>query len=122
MKPIKQTIDTERHGNCLQACVASILERDLDLVPNFMLFEDFHWEATIMFFDSIGYEICFYRDPPPKDGKYYITSLTFPSRHKKGIGHVVISKDLDVVHDPYTEIDYDYDDCVMNGYYSINTK
>lgn len=35
MKPIMQTILKPPHGNCLQACLASILELTLDDVPNF---------------------------------------------------------------------------------------
>lgn len=37
MKPVDQTQfrDQGHHGNCFQACVASILERALDDTPNF---------------------------------------------------------------------------------------
>jgi hypothetical protein len=36
MKPVNQTILDFEHGNCMQACVASILELPLEDVPNFM--------------------------------------------------------------------------------------
>lgn len=36
MKPVMQTIFGPPNGNCLQACVASLLHMDLDAVPNFM--------------------------------------------------------------------------------------
>lgn len=35
MKPVYQTILIPPYGNCLQACIASILELQLDDVPNF---------------------------------------------------------------------------------------
>jgi len=40
MNPVLQTIFTPPHGNCLQACIASILELPLEEVPNFMQFPD----------------------------------------------------------------------------------
>lgn len=36
MKPVHQTIFKPPHGNCLQAAVASLMELELDDVPNFM--------------------------------------------------------------------------------------
>ncbi|NMC52511.1 MAG: hypothetical protein GYA48_02615 [Chloroflexi bacterium] len=36
MKPVLQTIFAPPNGNCLQACIASILELPLEEVPNFM--------------------------------------------------------------------------------------
>jgi len=39
VKPVYQTIFGPPHGNCLQAAVASILELNLDEVPNFMAVE-----------------------------------------------------------------------------------
>lgn len=41
MKPVHQTILKPPYGNCLQAAVASILELDLQDVPNFARFMDF---------------------------------------------------------------------------------
>lgn len=35
MTPIFQTPDHPRGGNCLQACIASLLDRPLESVPNF---------------------------------------------------------------------------------------
>lgn len=43
MKPVYQTIFTPPHGNCFQASVASLLELELDDVPNFMLAEGDLW-------------------------------------------------------------------------------
>lgn len=35
MRPVYQTIFGNKEGNCLAACIASILEVDIDRVPNF---------------------------------------------------------------------------------------
>jgi hypothetical protein len=35
MKPVKQTDTSPTDGNCFAACVASLLEQDLESVPNF---------------------------------------------------------------------------------------
>lgn len=40
MTPVKQTDLRDFHGNCLAACVASILEIPLEQVPNFRLDAD----------------------------------------------------------------------------------
>lgn len=34
MKPVNQTIEGRENGNCLAACIASILECDINEVPN----------------------------------------------------------------------------------------
>ncbi|SRR5260370_10758007 len=39
MKPVFQTVIDSKHGNCLSAALASILELDIDEVPNFEVHE-----------------------------------------------------------------------------------
>jgi|EP01047_Picozoa_sp_COSAG01_P067476 hypothetical protein len=36
MRPVEQTVFGAGAGNALQACIASMLEMDLDSVPNFI--------------------------------------------------------------------------------------
>lgn len=44
MKPVEQTIMGEPHGDCLRACVASILELPIEQVPNFQQEDgNIHW-------------------------------------------------------------------------------
>ena len=45
MKPVKQTLDGPREGNCLQACIASLFEMPLEDVPHFVLKGD--WVKTL---------------------------------------------------------------------------
>lgn len=44
MKPVMQTLFGKNNGNCLPACLASILEIPLEAVPHFCrLYDDDHW-------------------------------------------------------------------------------
>lgn len=36
MQPVKQTIHDSKTGNCVSACLASLLDVELDTVPNFL--------------------------------------------------------------------------------------
>ena len=38
MMPVYQTVLEPPHGNCLQACIASLFELPLEDVPNFMAY------------------------------------------------------------------------------------
>ena len=40
MKPVMQTLDGPEEGNCLQACIASLFELELEAVPHFVLKDD----------------------------------------------------------------------------------
>lgn len=100
MKPVKQTIRDRKYGNCLQACVASYLEKELMMVPNFMLFEKEYWEATQLWFDSIGYNISYSFENPPNDNNYYITSIENDNKKGKWKYHAVITKNNVIIHDP----------------------
>lgn len=56
MVPVHQTIFGNKRGNCLQACVASILELDLDEVPNFVEAQNGEWWKALNDF-LLGYGI-----------------------------------------------------------------
>lgn len=49
MIPVHQTILSEGDGNCVAACVASILELDIETVPNFIMDErqPFSWDVWL---------------------------------------------------------------------------
>lgn len=120
---MKQTITDAKFGNCLQACIATILGKKLDDIPNFMLFEKHWWSSFVMYLGLHGYSPDFINnEPPPNDGKKYIVSLKF-KRHSKGITHAVIMKNRNVTFDPFPVIDYKYEDSIIAGYYILkNTK
>jgi len=47
MKPVDQTIFTPQHGDCMRACVASILEWPIEKVPNFNEEGHDHYEEKL---------------------------------------------------------------------------
>lgn len=118
MIPIKQTLTDELYGNCLQASIASLLDRPLDNVPNFMLFEDHWWSALLMWAGSNGYSVEYVESEPPKDGKYYVTSLVYEI-HKKGLSHAVVFKDGQIAHNPWVNSHYDNFKYRIDGYYKF---
>lgn len=116
---MKQTLTDNKFGNCLQTCLAKLFKKQLDHVPNFMLFEHHWWTAFIMYLGINGYSsefIC--NEPPPNDDKEYIVSLRFKFL-SKGIAHVVIMKNNQVVFDPWPIINYKYEDSLIVGYYVL---
>ncbi len=55
MKPVKQTIFDNENGNCMQACIASLLEMELVQVPNFVYSGKKWWTAFREWIASLGY-------------------------------------------------------------------
>jgi hypothetical protein len=49
-------------GNCMQACMASVLDLPLDLVPHFALFGDKWGEAIVLWVQSRGKSLRVYND------------------------------------------------------------
>lgn len=114
---MKQTLTDAKFGNCLQTCVAQILEKELDHIPNFMLFEKHWWSSFVMYLGLHGYSPNFIsNETPPNKEKEYIVSLKF-KRHSEGISHAVIMKNGEVTFDPYPFINYKYEDSIIIGYY-----
>ena len=97
MKPVDQTILGEPHGNCLQACVASILELALDDVPNFMEYEDWDGEF-VKFMAGFGLEPVEFNVAAGWTPGGYHCALGETSR---GILHSVVAHGGEVVHDPH---------------------
>lgn len=99
-------------GDCMHACLASILEIPITDVPDFRVhFEKESscdwWNAIIDWLDSLGYEIY----PLPSEeinnlppSWYYIASG--PTKRFGGkILHVCIGQDGKIVHDPHPSRD-----------------
>jgi hypothetical protein len=111
MKPVNQTYQhkpPKSIGNCFRACIASILELDIDEVPAFeQLPGCWNGEESKEASDclknwladrdlSLSYHPL-YTEQIPKG--YSI--LTGTSPRLKGGGHCVVALDGNVVHDPY---------------------
>jgi hypothetical protein len=98
MKPILQTKFGEQ-GNCLQACIASLLEIEMDAVPEFPISGQFlHLER---FMRQRGLQPVAYppeRFTPPYDVYYLVWGLS-----PRGIRHSVIYQNNLMVHDPHPD-------------------
>lgn len=120
MKRVYQTIvgngqNGTPRGNCMQATVASLLELELEDVPNFIELDKGNGEGNVAmwnFFMSKGYDPsafgCFdtkieeYLEEMQSDGGidgYFYASINSPSF--EGTTHaVIVNKRMIVVHDP----------------------
>lgn len=119
MKPVDQTIvsslDETVHGNCLAACLASLLEVPLETVPELQKMDREWFGPFNDFLEAHGYQFLgtfhFHRDgrirtwsellalSPGVDG-FFICGGTSHRAHVTR-GHAVIYKDGVMVHDPH---------------------
>lgn len=113
---VYQTIRGNKNANCLQACVASYLNLSLEDVPNFMLFDDYWWDALVWLFLGKGYDVGYVDGLTPVDGKIYITSI---ESGYEDCTHAVLTRDNIVVHDPTGTINKENK---IVGYYSISKR
>lgn len=98
MKPVDQTRFGVGEGNCFSACVASLLEIDLDDVPFFMGADNWD-EALLEWCDGRGVVVDFSTEFPAPEGACCIVGGRSP-RHSE-TGHAVIMRDGALVHDPH---------------------
>jgi hypothetical protein len=97
----------EKRGNCAQACIASILELNLDDAFDISQYGDdvFYDEITKWLNDKGYHMICFpYLDIhnlPLKLPGYYIIGGT---QKASGIKHVEVAFNGEIVHDPVSPI------------------
>ncbi len=104
MKPVNQTTFTPPDGDCLSACIASILELPLDKVPNYIAYDNW-FEKFDDFVAEHGYRLFWY-----KISEKYNEILGFTAKDVYGIlcgksssgdwDHCVVIKNGKVVHDP----------------------
>ena len=97
MIPVMQTVFGD-NGNCMQACVASLLELPLEDVPQFLIHGQFlALERYLKQFDirPVGYPVGTCR----AHNVYYIGT----GMSSRGRRHAVICKDLLMVHDPHPD-------------------
>lgn len=105
MKPVDQTIVSKGKGDCMRACIASLLELPIEAVPNFLCYGKEWCVVMINFLDMLGYE--FWGAGTLKRNSisdYHIKGhvmASVKSKNFKDTTHAVIMN-LDglVVHDP----------------------
>jgi hypothetical protein len=110
MIPIKQTKFGDE-GNCFAACIASLLECDINCVP--FLGKDENWDeynARLNVFLKENHQIIFYSGEYVSENysdfvnldlrdSYYIVS----GKAARGFEHAVIYKNSILVHDPHPD-------------------
>lgn len=100
MKPVFQTVYGLPNGNCFAACIASILEMDLEDVPNFCEGENTNWmfdlNEWLYQFGLGALTVAFQGDIPIKK-----SWSCAGGKGPTGVKHSVVMKDLEFVHDPH---------------------
>jgi len=100
MKPVFQTIYGHPDGNCFAACVASILEMELEDVPNFCGDYRDKWtyelNKWLLQFGLGALTVEFQDEIPIKHG-YCCAGGKGPT----GIMHSVVMKDMKMIHNPH---------------------
>lgn len=105
MIPIKQTIfgaNPDNPGNCMQACVASILERPLDTVPNFVADVSDEWFQHMsewLLREADMYVVCIAHNPDLTTHGY--TMLLGQTR--RGHPHSIVAYNGEPIHDPHPD-------------------
>lgn len=111
MRPVDQTIifhNSEEgvYGNCLAACVASLLELPIEDVPNFCAFEQWVHEY-VSFLNEHGFDLIanhYFPDGPfPRDLGAGVDGLFIAAGPSpRGLNHaVIIDTRGNLIHDPH---------------------
>lgn len=98
MKPVDQTIlKTEStNGNCLAACVASLLEIPIESVPNFADFGT-GWFGSLAEYLKL-YNLAIWSFPREKTPGYYHIVM---GQTVRGTYHCVVAHGREMAHDPH---------------------
>lgn len=101
MKPVYQTIFGKPDGNCFAACIASILEMDLEEVPNFCKGDNPRWmfdlNEWLHQFGLGALTVSFHDEIPLTMGWCCVGGYGGP----EGVMHEVVMKDMKMVHNPH---------------------
>jgi hypothetical protein len=100
MKPVDQTKVLERgqRGNCLAACLASILELPLASIPEFEELPPGHWKAELASWSAAqGFRLDFVKPENFTPGECYIAV----GLSTRGNLHATVGLDGAVIHDPH---------------------
>lgn len=101
MTPLMQT-EFGTGGNCLAACIASVLEVSLDSVPNYISEPD--WEER---YDDLlsgwGYRLQSLTWDEITSQRLRGCWLIGGGKSPRGIEHAVLIMDGEIVHDPHPE-------------------
>jgi hypothetical protein len=100
MEPIYQKLRSDKvrgiKGDCLRACICSLLEISDECIPNFV--DDENYPEKLLNFLKQRKLSIYHSDTPP-DQKYYMAWGISP----RGIKHSVIYSNGKIVHDPHPD-------------------
>lgn len=99
-----EALPGDQRGNCLQACVASLLELPLDDVPHFVSYPMEEWWFVVeRFFADRGLGICWQPLNPEHGGWAPLgVDVMVTGKSPRGeFNHVVLYRDWQLSHDPH---------------------
>ena len=99
---VDQTKFGDKNGNCLAACLASILECQLSDVPDFGDGKGWYLKLT-RWLKSRNFILLYWGAPEPERPEAYHLTLTKPPRGK--FLHWVVVLGNNIVHDPHPSRD-----------------
>lgn len=105
MKKVYQTIFGKPNGNCFQACIASMLECELNDIPNFMKDGPDHFKHNLKEWENkMPFKLFDIKFEDQETKEYYIKNYILIATIDKMYGndrtHSVIMKDSKIIHDP----------------------
>ncbi len=98
MKPVDQTIFGAPQGNCLPACIASILEYPLEEVPHF---GDTTWVATLAVWLAPRGLYPIIATLPNDDWRPAGFHILAGKSPRGDFLHAVVARGAEIVHDPH---------------------
>lgn len=104
MKPVTQTITKGPLANCLQAAIASILEKPIEAVPNFSKISDEEWNHVYLaWLEKQGYAVIYcyehgFRKEFSNAYGYHLINVHSP---RGDFLHALVGLNGVPVHDPY---------------------
>jgi hypothetical protein len=126
MKPVDQTIGEPPNGNCAQACVASILELELDKVPNFMCKgPEEYCDRIADYLQDIGFTFVEFNlhnghvwHGVWRHHIYGYWLATLPSKNIPDAYHMIVMRGSELAHDPAMKNKYTNEE-IQENYDSI---
>ncbi len=97
MQKLRHNPENNVKGDCLRACICSLLEISDENVPNFV--DDDNYPEKLYEWLQNKNLLFYYSDDPPKGIEYYMAWGTSP----RGSKHSVICKCGKLVHDPHPD-------------------
>lgn len=100
MKLVKQRTVNSQYGDCFAACLASLLELPIEVIPNDHSEEWFTIQK--IFLGQFGLSLTYHNAQSPIwDSSPWIASIM--SQNYDGVTHAIIMQDGDVLFDPSTK-------------------